>query len=261
MSNLKKMIRVASVKSLITPRLTGWLANHGEGVVVEDEETAALLVRLASPGKSRSGAFHPSQLYQCPRRQMFDFHGVAGLKAYNPQLQNIFNDGTWRHMRWQIMLLNAGILTRAEVGVEFPQYNLQGSVDGLNDDERWMFELKGTSQYGRIKKSGQPLDAHTKQINAYLWTLGLDRCVVIYEDKSSQDWTEMEVHRDEKIVLEVTDILEGLNTHLSDDSLPEVLDDCKVGQGTAFQNCPYAHICRKAKTGEDAIKLSEKFSG
>ena len=32
MSNLKKMIRVASVKSLITPRLTGWLANHGEGL-------------------------------------------------------------------------------------------------------------------------------------------------------------------------------------------------------------------------------------
>ncbi len=257
-ANLKRMVRVAKQQSRITPKLTGWLASHGEGVVVTDEETEALLLRLVKPGGSRSHAFHPSQLYQCQRRQVFDYYGVDGLRAYNPQLQNIFNDGTWRHMRWQIMLLNAGILDRVEVGVSVPEVRLTGSMDGVNDTEGWMFELKGTSQFGTVKKGGV-MAAHQKQVMAYLMAAELDKAVVVYEDKLGQDWAEFEVHRDEATIKEIASILETLNESVDHDQLPEVLDDCKIAKGKTYDECPYSHICREAKDGHHAVELSQNI--
>ena len=256
-ANLKRMVRVAKQQSRITPKLTGWLASHGEGVVVTDEETEALLLRLVKPGGSRSHAFHPSQLYQCPRRQVFDYYGVEGLRAYNPQLQNIFNDGTWRHMRWQIMLLNAGILDRVEVKVTVPELRLSGSMDGVNDTDGWMFELKGTSQFSTIKKNGV-MPAHVKQVQTYLMAAELDSAVVVYEDKLSQNWAEFDVHRDEGTVREVTAILEVLNEAVDHERLPEMLDDCKTATGKTFDQCPYSHVCRESTDGHHAVALSQK---
>lgn len=250
-SNLKKMLKVASEKTRITPKLTGWLANHDEGVVLESETMAELLVGLLQPGGSRAYAFHPSQLYQCKRRQVFDYHDVPKLKQYRPQLQNIFNDGTWRHARWQVMLLNAGLLDRVEVKVELPQYRLNGSMDGINDKDGWMFELKGTSQFAKIRDKGVTPE-HTKQVQAYLMAAELDTAVVIYEDKSTQDWKEFEVHQDDAVVKEITGILEVLNEAIDHDQLPEVLDACKASKGTAFNQCPYASVCLRATTAEDA---------
>ena len=256
-ASLKRMVRVAKQQSRITPKLTGWLASHGEGVVVTDEETEALLLRLVKPGGSRSHAFHPSQLYQCQRRQVFDYYGVEGLRAYNPTLQNIFNDGTWRHMRWQIMLLNAGIISRVEVRVDVPEVRLTGSMDGINDTEGWMFELKGTSQFSSVKKNGV-MPAHVKQVMAYLMAAELDKAVVVYEDKLSQNWAEFEVHRDEATVKEIAAILEVLNEAVDHDQLPEMLDDCKVATGKTYDQCPYSHICREATDGHHAVSLSQK---
>ena len=254
-SNLRKVIRIARQNSVITPRLTGWLAQHGEGVVVNDPETAELLLRLVSMGKSRAYAFHPSQLYQCERRQVFDYHDVEGLREYNAQLQNIFNDGTWRHTRWQIMLMNAGILDRVEVAVAMPTLRLEGSMDGVNDTDSWMFELKGTSQSKRVRDYGV-MPAHVQQIHAYLLAADLPKCVVVYEDKSTQDWIELEVHRDEATITEIKEILGRLNEAIDHDQLPEVQHECKAGSGTAFNDCPYSHVCLQAKTAQDAIELS-----
>lgn len=261
MSNLKQMMRVASEKSRITPKLTGWLANHSEGVVVTDEKGEELLKKLSAAGGSRAYAFHPSQMYQCKRRQVFDYHDVPKLKKFNPQLQNIFNDGTWRHIRWQIMLMNAGILTDVEVPVEMPKYRLQGSMDGIYEkgDDKFFFELKGTSQFSTIEKNGVTPE-HKKQVQAYLLATGYPLAVVIYEDKSTQKWKEFEVQRDEKIINEIIDILEELNASIDNNQLPEVLSECKAGKGSTFNNCPYAAVCRQAISADDAKDWSETLS-
>jgi CRISPR/Cas system-associated exonuclease Cas4 (RecB family) len=253
MSNLKNLVRVASEKSRVTPKLTGWLANHSEGVVVTDEMGEELLKKLTAAGGSRAYAFHPSQMYQCKRRQVFDYHDVPSVRSFNPQLQNIFNDGTWRHIRWQIMLMNAGILTDVEVSVDMPKYRLQGSMDGIHETtkEKWMFELKGTSQFKTIENSGVT-EAHKKQVQAYLLATGYDLAVVIYEDKSVQKWKEFEVQRDENTIKEIVEILEELNLSIDNDELPEVLNECKQGKGATFNACPYGSICRQSQTAEEA---------
>ncbi len=174
MSDLKKHIKILKQNTQITPKLLGYL-NRTDGIHTDDPAIVQKVVEiLAPPTGDRSGHFHPSQLYQCPRKQVFEYYGMTGQSSYNPTLQNLFNDGHFRHLRWQIMLLNAGIITDVEVKVEMPEYRLGGSMDGVNSDEGWVFELKGTSQFASVAAKGV-MPAHKQQIQAYLLASGYDR--------------------------------------------------------------------------------------
>ena len=110
--------------------------------------------------------------------------------------------------------------------------------DGVNDKEGWLLELKGTSNFAGVQRSGV-MAAHKKQTQAYLLA-SATRCVVIYECKSSQQWAEFEVERDDEIAAEITAILTELNHAIDSGEMPEVLDDCKNQTGTTFARCPYA---------------------
>lgn len=241
--SLKKHIRMARRNRLITPTLHGWLANHPEGIKVESEDVLRRVNEILSPSSGdRSGSFHPSQLYQCPRAQVFGYMNAPATRQYNPTLQNLFNDGHFRHLRWQIMLLNAGILTDIEVPIAMEKYRLTGSMDGLNRNGPWMFELKGTSQFKSVQQKGA-LPAHIKQVNAYLMASDLDKAIIIYECKSTQDWLEIEVEKDPVIVAELVEILELLNSAIDTGTLPEVKDACKNQEGYEYNNCAYSGIC------------------
>jgi hypothetical protein len=249
-NSLKQHIRIAKRNTKITPKLHGWL-NANDGIHVDNAEVMRTVMQILAPPKGdRSGVFHPSQLYQCQRYQLFDFHGLDTEGSYNPTLQNLFNDGHFRHLRWQIMLLNAGILTDVEVPISRSDLRLSGSMDGLNKDEGWMFELKGTSQYQQVMKRGI-MPAHTKQVNAYLLASGLDTALVVYECKQSQQWTEFEITRDEKIIGEIEAILESLNNALDNNVMPEVLDDCKNKTGTTYSNCAHREVCGRVRETSD----------
>ena len=251
--SLKQHIKIAKRNTIITPRLHGWL-NANDGVKIENQATAMRVMEILSPGNhDRSGRFHPSQLYQCPRRQVFEFYGLEGPKKYNPTLRNLFNDGHFRHLRWQIMLLNAGILSDIEVKVTIPEYRLGGSMDGVNENEGWMFELKGTSQYQTVMQRGA-LPAHVKQVNAYLLASGLEKAVIVYECKSTQQWQEIEIVRDPDTIDEIELILQKLNHAIDTGELPEILDECANQDGPKFNNCPYAGVCHGTRNRDDIIE-------
>jgi len=239
--SLSKHIKIAKRNSTITPRLMGWLSSHGE-VKLEDPVTTERVLQILAPSDhDRSGVFHPSQLYECERKQLFEFDGLPKLRRYDPTLQNLFNDGHFRHLRWQVMLLNAGILTDIEVAVSIPELRLAGSMDGANFVDGWMFELKGTSQFNTVMQKGA-MPAHIQQVHAYLLASGLEKAIIVYEDKSSQQWQEIEVIRDEEKIEEILSILKRLNTAIDSDQLPEMLDECKNQTGR-FARCPYATVC------------------
>lgn len=243
-SSFKQSIRIARRNAHITPRLNKWLLNNPTGVQIHDPAVQERISEVMSPKAhhGRDGAFHPSQLYQCQRAQVFGFYGVEVPREYNPVLLNLFNDGHFRHLRWQIMLLSAGVITDIEVPVQIPELRLVGSMDGVNADEGWMFELKGTSQYRKVQQGGA-FDAHIKQVHAYLLAAGLDRAIIVYEDKASQDWIEIEIQKDDRIISEITSILQSLNEAIDNHTLPEVKRDCKNQTGREYGSCPYAGIC------------------
>lgn len=255
MASLKQHIKIAKRNTKITPTLHGWLNNNSDGIKIEDPAIAQRVLEILAPSDGdRSGAFHPSQLYQCKRAQIFGYYGIDTQRSYNPVLQNLFNDGHFRHLRWQIMLLNAGVLTDIEVKVSIPELRLTGSMDGANMDKGWMFELKGTSAYSQVMQRGAMPD-HIKQINAYLMASKLDSALLVYECKSSQNWLEIEVQKDPTVIMEIESILKDLNQAIDTGKMPEVLHDCQNQTGARFNKCPYNNICLGVRSTIDIHQI------
>lgn len=241
--NLAKKLKKNNL--LVTPRLELWLMRNSHLLVSEINAEILKTVVTTKP-RDRSNAFSSSTRGSCHRAQMFQYLGVPSAGEIDPGLHAIFIDGTWRHLRWQMLLLEAGILTDIEVPFYNEEYRLKGSLDGTNEEEGWGFELKGTSNSSVVSGAAPPFPYHELQIHTYfVGRPDLQKFVLLYEDKRYQSWREVIVERDPKIMRAVHDELEYLNACVDDRVLPPVLTECKAGQGQTFRKCSFRDICRE----------------
>lgn len=258
-AGLKKKLKTAGM--LITPYLEAALTDPNRSFIdPKDQAQKDLLVRLLSKRDEgyRAGAFHPSSVTSCMRSQVFGFLGVPPKRVISPGLQNIFNDGTWRHARWQITLLSAGILTAVEVPIDYPPLRISGSLDGINDQREFDLEFKGINQWQYESIKSEPRPEHIIQKHAYWlygpydWHIGS----LIYENKGTSQYHEHIVRWDQKIADVVHKVVEELNEHVNDETLPPVLAECKAEEGETWKGCPYAYVCKRVKTYDQGEELS-----
>lgn len=227
---------------LITPKVIAFMERHPEGVVW-DEDGYALwrdLTQRANTNAKRGGRFGASGRGKCKRRQIFTFLGMPEVRVIGPDLQNLFNDGKWRHLRWQMMTMQAGAITHAEYPYSYPSLRVAGRMDGLNSYEDWGFELKGDRYMARALT--ETPEEHALQMHTMLLATGWDVFVYIIEDKQSQNWREVIVRRDPKIIAQVRAELEELNEHVEEHTLPDILPSCAVKEGP-YRTCPFAPQC------------------
>ena len=257
---LKKALKVEVRDHRITPRLRKHLSDQGDNSSLVSLKDQKLLYSLAKKrqqrvaGQSdRSGAWHPSQLHDCQRAQVFGYIGVPGRdNRHSPELINLFNDGTWRHIRWQITLLNAKLVTSVEVPVWVPEWNLTGHIDAVNDPEGFALELKGSSQFVQIKLYGVP-SHHMRQMHGYfVGRPDLEAFVYLVEDKSTNDWEEIVIYPDKSVIKQTERILSELNTAIADEVLPPLLEECEYGEG-AWKQCQYAYQCKQVKWSDAQV--------
>lgn len=258
LSSILKRIKAAE-SLVITPRIDKWLIDNPEGITVPPELMPLMEFLLGSPNADRSARFGASGRGTCLRKQVFSYLGMPGLRRYDSQLQNIFNDGTWRHIRWQVMGLLAGVFVNdtwnvpegrvgavddapVEVIHRMPQYHLKVSCDGENTEEGWGLELKGHGWYGGVVKNGIP-PAHLQQVHTYFIATGYDRFIYVAEDKRSNDWKEIVVRPDPAILRQTKDELNALTDSIEDQELPAIRQACRTGKGEDFKGCPYQHQC------------------
>lgn len=227
---------------LVTPKVEQFLYENPEGVVWDDEGYALFrdITQRALGNEDRSNRFGASSRGKCQRRQIFSFLGMPVLKMIDPEQQNLFNDGKWRHIRWQMLATQAGALTHPEWPATWKKYRVKVSLDGLHADDGYGFELKGDRNWSRVM-DGVP-DEHLLQIHTMFGATGYDRFAYVVEDKASQQWREIVVHRDEGIMRRVRQELEELNDAVEDHRLPAVLPACAQKAGP-YRQCPYASQC------------------
>lgn len=286
--SLKKIKEQASNPDLIlTPHINAWLTTNGESEY-SPSTVARVADILAAKPRNRSGSFSASSAGYCERRQMYGYLGVPEVQIL-PVLQSLFNDGKWRHLRWQALLLDAGLLTDIEVAVPMPEYNSKGSMDGqgftgdlpLRDEwknKKFGFELKGVhpSPFATLKKNGFPSSKHVKQMQRYMLASGLDLFVYIAEDKASHEWLEFVVEYDEVRAKKSWSELNSLNAALASQTLPDRLPICQqIKDGNSgkptlkkgfmsdtkytFEQCPFGKTktrstCFKLETWEDTVE-------
>jgi hypothetical protein len=247
---------------LVTPKIEDFLLRVPDGVVWTEEaieDFADLVKKTFGSNSVRKGRFGASGRGKCMRAQIWKFIGMPERTITDPQTLNLFNDGKWRHMRWQMMLLQSGVATHIEHSLpRLDKYRLTSSADALNADAKWLFELKGDRRMTRMLDIDGGVDEfHNMQIQTMLLMTGWDTCVYLVEDKSTQEWREIVVHRDPKIINQVKRELEELNEHVEQHTIPEPLPACKAKEGP-YRNCPFAKPCiERWEKGNDYWPFNE----
>jgi hypothetical protein len=262
--SLTRTIKSAKLytEQIVTHPMNMFLMNTPNLVV--DEWVADLIRKeITKQPRERSGSFSSSAAGSCLRRQVFAYKGIDTGGVNDPQLQNIFYDGTWRHLRWQAVLLQAGILTAIEYPLPWPEKQSVGTMDGIgvvpdtHPTEKWRglefgFELKGcnTYTYQSIVRSGAIKEDHLNQVHRYFLSGGFDLFVVIYEDKNNQQWQEFVIEPDPVRLEEQRAELDALNDYVNLNVLPPMLDECQKQTGNDWKYCPYA--------GKNGVCLNRK---
>lgn len=263
---------------IVLPRHLRWLSRHGDDPLLPNDGRegigAAILRQLLEVPRDRSGSFSASSAGNCQRAQVFGYHAAESEKP-DVQLQSIFNDGKWRHLRWQAMLLQSQIIDEIEVPLFWKRMKQRGTMDGAGivpDDhpvtewrgDEFGFELKGVNafQFDALKKSG-PKEAHLNQVARYFLLSGFERFSIVYENKSTQEPFEWVVSRDDPGMAERIDKqraeVESLLEYAEDQELPPMLPECVAGKG-AWKTCGFGGkdgVCGVAKTITD-IEIHRK---
>lgn len=120
------------------------------------------------------GHWHPSSLFGCARRAVYDFIG-AEKAPLTKKSKRIFRMGHIIHELIQTALQRSPKIVRfyPEVSVSDPELNTKGHADGLAllDDGTWVVcEFKSISGFG-FKALKGPKDDHLKQAKTYVRSL------------------------------------------------------------------------------------------
>lgn len=248
------LLRAHNTDLPVTSQLQRWFIDNPDAALVSEKDFEKIKKALLEVPRIRSGSFSPSQLDTCKRKQIFSFLGVSRISlSENPTLAAIFNDGKWRHIRWQANLLAAQVIEEIEYSFFNKSLRYRGSLDGYKDG--LIIEAKGTSALNYVVKRGKPNPEHELQGAGYF--VGIpeaDQISFIYECKMSQRWEEFNYPRErfEDLINKVNRILQFLNESVESKTLPEILRGCKKESGKTFKECPYKNNCLQIKNWEEA---------
>jgi CRISPR/Cas system-associated exonuclease Cas4 (RecB family) len=226
------------------------------------------------PHKRDSENIHPSELLGgCPRAMYYTITNVPRSNEraeIDPQLQRIFDHGTWAHRYLQMLLRKAGILEAAEVGFYNRQLRLIGHTDGvlrfILETERWVdmylpgllftsvpmqntvrviLEVKTINSFGfsGIMQRGKPIAKHIFQAIIYATELKIDKILFIYYNKDTSALKEYLINvADYKEYQEdAYEKLEMVNDHAKRKDPPKRM--CKTPTEEMALGCVYCNHC------------------
>jgi hypothetical protein len=230
---------------IITPALEEFLMAN-PNLTVDRQVSLALAKLMSTPQRDRRGSWSASSAGYCKRRQELNFLGVQAPRTISPQMQQIFFNGTWVHLRWQATLMTAGILDAVEVTVKKPQLRSRATLDGMGIASRgkykgqdFGFELKGRNDFEYNKQFVAGVDENTrKQVDFQFYMSGLDVWSIINENKNNQGWKEWVIYRDEERVKAIAKDIHSMNAAIDRGRLHQMLPECKRREGE-FNRCPF----------------------
>lgn len=187
-------------------------------------------------------AFYISEAGKCPRAIWFSYKKYP-KKPKDARTQRIFEHGDHTHMRFMSVLFTLGLVTAVEVKI--PDHEIiHGRADAIIsvDGEPYVVELKSVGSY-KFKKGEADAD-HIKQLQLYLHFFKINKGILLYENKDTQDLMEFAFEYNPNLVKEILAGFEKLQKQVDANEMPEVpadLDDwrCKF--------CDYAESCPKMK--------------
>lgn len=209
---------------------------------------------LSAKQRDRRFSWSASSAGKPLRHQELSFLGAPTVGSTDPRLQMIFHNGTWTHMRYQAILLTAGLLDNIEVTIKRPSERARCTMDGMGtvlggryDGREFGFELKSRNDF-QFKRQVvlDPDDRTRAQVDFEFWLSGLDMFVILNENKNTQEPKEWVFFREEDRVRDIRNMVKELNKAIDQQRLHPIPEECKESN---FKSCPWGPNGACANTG------------
>lgn len=204
------------------------------------------------------GRLSPSGLCGCERQAVFKFLGVEGKKKIDPDTQLIFEDGNWRHHKWQAIFKEMESILGSDVfrclAIEqrsiIRKLFVAGHLDAIVEInyrggwEKWVIDVKGINSYGfaSIWQAQQPKEDHVRQLIAYMKAKKVRRGALLYEDKNTNRYIVFVITFSEEEWKEVRSWCKRVLKFLRHRELPRRHPECDNGT-YLYDKCPYKGLC------------------
>lgn len=228
---------------LVSPRQEQYLKRTQGNVTLSPKALAFVQHELTAGDRDRRFTFSASGRGGCLRQQVFSYLNVPGEKTWTSDQSSTFIHGSWTHLKWQAMGLDAGWLAKVEVPCRIDAYSVTGTIDGILDTgEGWELKSINSRGFRNVTEYG-PQQKHLLQVHSYMLATGIKVWSLIYECKDDQEWREWVIHWDDDLGAELINELDRLNEIRAKRELPKVRDDCADREGTHYRNCPFRGMC------------------
>lgn len=220
---------------------------------------------------------HPSEICKkdwCPRSSYYRIIGLPEpARSLSLQTLNVFAEGTLIHEKWQKWLLDTGVLEQAEVPIYNEEHLIMGHADGVVADKkgRAVLEIKsvgvGTvrfedyslfAPYSRKEITidelwasiKHPFPSHIRQAQLYMYCLGIEEGIILYEWKATQDVREFSIQYQPELVEPILASCLTVVRALNDNTVPERpfwLDK----DNRTCKSCAFKEYCYESSDKQD----------
>jgi hypothetical protein len=223
------------------------------------------MVERPRPG----GRFSPSSIAGCERKSFFSFVGMPGRSRVDPDLEGIFDDGNWRHHRWQATfhdmehVLGPDVfkVISIEEYVRIPRLYIAGSLDALvkMEGKKWVIDFKGINDYGfkYVKQQGAPKIEHVHQLLTYMRARRVRRGILLYENKNNNTTLSFPIEFDPDKWAYIERWVGRVVKQMEREELPEKHVECVRGN-FIFEQCAFADHCYGKRSSEKVRRAAYK---
>jgi len=150
---------------------------------------------------NRVGVFYPSVLgSKCDAHLFLAYNGLLPVEVIPPVTRRIFDTGGSLEERMDSYFNKMGILLERETSLKFDDPPISGRCDFIlmhKEDGRIVLELKSANNRTFTNLRLAPKPEHSIQLQIYLNILGLEKGVVLYENKDNQQLKAFKVQQNQ----------------------------------------------------------------
>jgi len=217
------------------------------------------------------GRLSPSAVYSCQRQAIFRFTGTRGSRVLDPDQELLFEDGNWRHHKWQYIFYdmervlgrNRFRVLAIEKFVTIPDLYVAGSLDvliAIRINGKWrkyVIDIKGINDRGFtwINQSGAPKDDNVRQLLLYMKAVNVRRGILLYDNKNNNRPKTFTVDFNTEHWEQVQQWVDETITLLQKKKMPHRDISCTPGS-MLQESCFYSRLCWGQKDNEDLRQLA-----
>jgi len=193
-----------------------------------------------SDHEREKGAYYPSQLGSCLRKQYYEY--TLGEQV-TPEELVIFTTGKRVHEAVAEAFGEVAKVEKVEENVSItisPSLKLKGRIDLLiadYDGKKYLIEVKSTSRTPET-----PYEEHVIQLHIYMQALNYEEGYVLYWNKVKGEIKVFKVKKDEEVLQKIYERVKKLDYHVSHNTPPEP-EALIEGKYWECEKCPYFNIC------------------